>query len=401
MRGWRLTNTLSQTPFIRMFEHSLYEPEPVITPQTEGDLFYGYEVRNWDIGPRIYKILGISAAANLLVFAIIATTPVLTMKGCDSPLVGGVCQVLDTLYVGSQIFGTERDYVDAVYDKTKIGDSEEVTFVDVSGITPPLSYPEGYFQVANPEQYQAMLAMQNDPNGGIVSSGIPGIPNGIPMTTPSQGNSLFNTKPKLPKTNPNAIEGELPGSIGETVAGTKKPGKGDKGPLSGSPTPSPSPDAMPTPMSADAINSVQINKKPLTEFADGIVDQWASKKVDLNKDFSITLNGVITDDGKLDPKKSKWDTTKQTGDQQMIDIGKSAFDALGQSGYLTYLKSAGVDQITAVLTQDDEKITVLISSKQKTLERANTIAGIVSVALTAGRLKVANPSDEQIGTAHV
>src|SRR6478672_2951044 len=146
-----------------MFEHSIYEPEPVAEPLHEGDLFYHYELPNWRPGPRIYKILGISAVANLLIFFVFTATPILTMKGCDSPLVGSVCQVLDTLYVGSTLLGTDRNYVDAVYDKTKIGDAD-ITFVDVSGDTPPLDYPEGYFQIANPDQYAALQAALNNPD---------------------------------------------------------------------------------------------------------------------------------------------------------------------------------------------------------------------------------------------
>src|SRR5436305_9097404 len=191
-----------------MFEHSLYEAEPVAEPLHEGDLFYHYELPNWQPGPRIYKILGISAVANLLIFFVFTATPVLTMKGCDSPFVGSVCQVLDTIYVGSKVFGTERDYVDAVYDKTKIGDAD-VTFVDVTGDTPPIDYPEGYFQIANPDEFAALQALANDPNAGTTTT-TPGIPPGMALTTPSQGNDLFNTKQHLPKANPQAVEGDLP-----------------------------------------------------------------------------------------------------------------------------------------------------------------------------------------------
>src|SRR5204863_7020444 len=101
--------------------------------------------------PRIYKIFAIAGAANILALLLVAQTPLLTMKGCDSPLVSSVCQALDTVVVGAQIFGSERDYIDAAYEKTDLGDVD-VTFVDVSGEAPPLSYPEGYFNLANPER---------------------------------------------------------------------------------------------------------------------------------------------------------------------------------------------------------------------------------------------------------
>ena len=61
-------------------------------------------------------------------------------------------------YVGTVLFGTEREYADVTYEKTELGDAD-ITYIDVSGDTPPLTYPEGYFQIANPVQY-AMLQQQ-------------------------------------------------------------------------------------------------------------------------------------------------------------------------------------------------------------------------------------------------
>ena len=64
-----------------MFEQSLYEFEPVASPSVEGDLFNNYEIKNWDLGPRIFKIICISALANAFALLIVAQTSVLTMKG--------------------------------------------------------------------------------------------------------------------------------------------------------------------------------------------------------------------------------------------------------------------------------------------------------------------------------
>jgi hypothetical protein len=377
-----------------MFEHSIYEPEPVAEPLHEGDLFYHYELPNWQPGPRIYKILGISAVANLVVFFIFTATPVLTMKGCDSPLVGSVCQVLDTLYVGSTIFGTQRDYVDAVYDKTKIGDAD-VTFVDVTSDTPPLDYPEGYFQIANPEQYAALQAALDNPDPTTASSSLPGIPPGITLTTPEQGNSLLNTKQRLPKANPTGgFEGDLPTSFGgNTVASTGGHGRGkNNSGKTPDATPSPSPSPEPSPITSDPLKD-QINKRPLTDLADQVVTQWATKQVDLNQNFTITMNGVITPDGKLDINKSKF--VNESGDPKMINVGKEAFQALGATGFLGYLKNAGIDQVTATLTQDDQNLTVTITSVQKSVERARTVSSLVSSFIVFGKVKYSEPSDEK------
>ena len=166
-------------------------------------MFYDYEIKTWELTPRIYRILAISAAANILAILIVGQTSLLTMTGCDSPLVGRVCLVLDTVYVGSMLFGTDREYVDAVYEKTELGDSE-ITFVDVSGETPPLSYPEGYFQVANPEEFAMRQQMALDP---AFDATIPGYSPNITTIPPTSGNNLLNTEPVMPTPNPSVVLG--------------------------------------------------------------------------------------------------------------------------------------------------------------------------------------------------
>jgi hypothetical protein len=84
-----------------------------------------------------------------------------------------VCQVLDTVYVGSLIFGTESEYADVDYAKTELEDAD-VTFIDVTGVTPPLTYPAGYFELANPEQQASNMT---DPMAGFGDNMLaPGIP---------------------------------------------------------------------------------------------------------------------------------------------------------------------------------------------------------------------------------
>ncbi len=381
-----------------MFEHSIYEPEPVATPTQEGDLFHNYEIKNWDLSKRIYQILGVSAAVNLLALLVFSTTSVLTMKGCDSPLVGNVCQVLDTIYVGSKLFGTDREYVNAVYDKTELGDAD-VTFVDVSGETPPISYPEGYFQIANPEQFLAQVEQANNPP---IDSGF--IAPGIPITQPSTGSTLIDTPQRLPKVNSNPIDGDLPSGFGDAGSNptTRKGRRGGrvKPPVpdqddTADKKPSETPEPLPTPMSSEAVTAVDINKKPLADFADDIVTKWDAKEVDLNQPFVVVLNGVLTKEGKLDAEKSKFDLSKQKGDQKMIDVAKAAIQAVGDSGFLTYLRSLDVEKVTITLIQDDKQLTAVISSSQKTSERANVISSGIGGYISLGKLKYTDPNADE------
>jgi len=379
-----------------MFEQSLYNQEAFapVPEAHEGDLFYKYEIKNWNLGPRLYKILGASALVNVFFLAFVTQTNLLTRKGCDSPITSTVCQVIDMAFVADTIFGTKRDYVDEVYEKTSLKDAD-VTFVDVSNAEPQLEYPEGYFALANPEQ-AAMLAQLNNTNNGYTPP-------------PPLQNDLLHTTPIIPKANPNAVDGDLPSSplgplsddsnssvgINKKVRGPRFPGVKTNDNSSNSNTmakATPTPEA--TPMSSEAVAQVQINKKPLTDYADMVESKWANNEIDLNQPFTIVLNAVLTPDGKLDPKKSVFDVTKEKGDQKMIDIAKSALEAVADSGYLTYLKSLNVDKVTVTLVQDDTQITAAIVSSQKTAERAKTISSGLNGYIVVGKMTAKDPSDE-------
>lgn len=392
-----------------MFEQSIYEPEPVVTPQEEGDMFYKYEIKSWEFSPRIAKILAASFVVNVLAIAIAAQTSLLTMKGCDSPLVGRVCQALDVVYVSSLLFGTERDYVDVAYERTKLGDDVEVTFVDVTGATPPISYPEGYFQISNPEMFMESV---DDTEGGSLAGNFPNFGN-TPYLPPPSGRSLIDTPPTPPRSNPNVIEGDLPtfGNSGNTpppaTSGRKRtpggrvtrpqplpsPVEDGEDDENGTVAVNPSPD--PTPLSTDALTSIEINRKPLTDFADDISSKWAAKEIDLNQPFVVVLNGVLTKDGKLDREKSKFDVTKQQGSPEMIDVAKMAIEAVGDSGFLTYLRSLDVERLTLTLVQNDEQIIARIVAEQKTVERARLVQSGLNGYIMFGKGAVKNPSDEK------
>lgn len=389
-----------------MFEHSIYEPEPVVTPQEEGDLFYQYEIKSWELTPRIAKILAASFIVNVLAIAIAAQTSLLTMKGCDSPLVGRVCQALDVVYVSKMLFGTERDYVDVAYERTKLGDDVEVTFVDVTGATPPLSYPEGYFQISNPEMF---LEPADDLSGTDLANNFPSY--NTPYIPPPTPKSLIDTPPTTPRSNPNVIEGDLPtfgnsGTQASTPNRRRTPGgrvtrpqpqptpgeNGDEG-ENGNVAVNPSPD--PTPLSTDALTSIEINRKPLTDFADEVSSKWAAKEIDLNQPFVVVLNGVLTKDGRLDRQKSKFDVSKQQGSPEMIEVAKMAIEAVGDSGFLTYLRSLDVEKMTLTLVQNDEQIIARIVAEQKTVERARLVQSGLNGYIMFGKGAVKNPSDEK------
>lgn len=372
----------------------------------EKELFKGYEIKNWNFTPRLYKIMGAAAAFNLLTILVLGQTNLLTTRGCDSFLVSRVCQVLDAVYVGSTFLGTDGEFVSKDYDKTELENSE-ITYIDVSSEAPPFTYPNGYFPPANTSEF---ASMQNF--GGDFASTLPPDMNGFSsLPNVSSGTDLMAIPQVTPTPNKNAISGKMPASPfsfgGENPIPAPNRNSGAK--LSRSLNPkskklkNDSPAELPKldgdetaenkdketeakeknqpPVESDAVKEIEINKKPFEELGDSLIDKLAKKEIDLNKPFSVVLDGTLTADGKFDDKKSRFG--KSEGDQQMIDMAKDALQAVGDSGILGYLKNSGVDKINFKLIQDDKQIYAIIASDQKTPEKAKTTASQINIALQA------------------
>ncbi|MEO8073374.1 MAG: hypothetical protein ABI686_08995 [Acidobacteriota bacterium] len=382
--------------------------------EQEKGIFEGYEIQNWNLTPRIYKIIGAAAAFHLLAIAFIAQTNLLTKKGCDSPFVSQICQVLDTVYVSSMLVGTDTDFVSKDYEKTELADAD-ITFIDATGETPPLTYPEGYFALANPDDFAMMQNADFPMNNPI--SGFP------PINPPIQNNTdLMNTPQVVPTPNDNAIKGKIPdspfsfGGVNPIPYNPSKRIKTPKMPKVKNTSPLKLPDLggdtiaenvnknsekdankeavqkIQPPVSSDSVTDFQPNKKPLEDFADEILAKRADtqKKLDLTKSFKVVMSGVLTEDGKLDPKKSRYAKLKdeEQGDQEMVDIAKDAIEAINNSGLFYYLKTLGVDKVDFTLIQDDKQIYAVISSSQKDENKAKTVSSGFNNLLSLAKLTV-------------
>jgi hypothetical protein len=63
-----------------MFEQELYN-QPIDVHTEPGDLFYNYEIKNWNFSPRLYKILAGSAIFNIVALLAIGSSGMLTKRG--------------------------------------------------------------------------------------------------------------------------------------------------------------------------------------------------------------------------------------------------------------------------------------------------------------------------------
>jgi hypothetical protein len=386
-----------------MFEQQLFNPESAEPVKTQpGDLLYNYEVKTWDLGPRIYKILAASAIFNLLGIAIIAQADLLTRRGCDSPFVGRVCQVLDTVYVGTILLGTEREFIDVEYDRIDLGEAD-ITMIDVSNMEAPLSYPEGYFQVANPEQFAQMQAGVNDP-----MMGYPGI-----MPNPTiPGPDMMNTRPVLPRPNRNAVSGNLPDSLFEveggenpTTANGGRKGRGGKAANANTPsdqqtaeantntntnTNTDAPKADPT----AAVSGVEINKRPIVDLGNYVIDLREKDGLNLESEFVILGRGKLNKDGKLDRSTFRY-VNASSPDQRMIDVVKESIEAVNTAGYLQYLEQLSGKDLEMMFKQDAENISAMIQSEMETETRAQAVKTWMQIALDWTKSKKENPNASQ------
>ena len=394
----------------------------------EKEFLRGYEVKNWNFSPRIYKILAASVILNLAAIMVFAQTNLLTQKGCDSPFVSTVCQVIATVYVGNSLFGTDTEYADIDYNRTVIGEDEEVTFIDVSNITPPISYPAGYFAIANPDQYRL------DENGMVVPNTYD-FENMTPpdSMSPNNPSGLMNMPQNLPQRNDNPIKGNLPNelfSVGGGNPTVNNPTTARNNNRKGGKNltiPEKSPDDLPkldgyetadnnanetkvnekSATDSDPVPEVEINKKPFKDLGKTVTAKWninpekTDNKIDL-KPFKVALNAklskkIITDeDGTkrevvaFDGKKSRWIELpkEEAGDQEMVNIAKGAVEAVGDSGFLGHLYNLGMTDMKITLIQKDDKIFAVVESEQQTEQRAQSLASGLNGLIGLAKLTV-------------
>jgi len=413
-----------------MFEQSLYEQPHNETPEIEqpvpeaapvleeGGLFSTYEIKSWTLDPRIYKILGVSAVFNLIAVAIFSQGSLMTMKGCDSPLVGSVCKVLDTVYVGSVLFGTQRDVIDADYEKTELSDATMV-FTELPPENEKISYPEGYFAVANPIEWQAKLDALNALNNPTetIQPGFlaPGIPNnnsqiGVPIGTPYKpGRSILDTPANRPNPNKGKIDtSKLPTDIndeGDNVA-VKQPNGKPNGtgvrpngvdPASDANASIPKkpkfdPNSIPQEEPKADENNIVLNKRPLRVFAGEnmpTIETLSPKDV-----FNVSVKAEIA------PKTLDGKETGVIGLQNVVRIGsvstnkrreeiaKLAIDgllAVGDSGWMGYLHVLGVKNVIISIDQNSTDFKVTVKSDQPNEAEAARIASGLGGWISVGK----------------
>ncbi|NOT47617.1 MAG: hypothetical protein HOP17_07680 [Acidobacteria bacterium] len=417
-----------------MFEQESYDraTEPTVISQP-GELFYNYEIKSWFSAQTLYKVLAISAVLNLAFLAVVSQTNVLTARGCDSPWVGRVCQVVDMAYVGAVLFGTEREYADVAYERTELSPDDEITYIIETPDNIPLDYPQGYFQIANPVQY-AML-QQQAANGlpGATGTGFPGINSPIYTPLPNNNADILKKRANPPAANPNAYTDDSDSSplfkvqdTPSTKVGTFASRKGRGGKV-GRPSDSNTNGAKPedttvantnptTPLippvnPAEPVDEAKadqfgvfINKRPLKDRAKDTVAQVTAKDLKLDKSFKVVIEGTLGlgKDGKTtvlkNPKLVPVDP-KIPNDPEMVKLAQDWILAVGDAGWYAYLDRLDdktkikSGKVVITIEQNETDFVANIRSEKASENSAKSIASGLGLLLQAAA--AAAKGDEQ------
>lgn len=380
-----------------MFEHEIHNQGTPSQNSPEPPLFKNYEMRSWNFSTRIYQIFAVSLVLNVVAILVLGQTNLLTVKGCDSPLIGGVCDVLDTVYVGSKLFGTDTEYIDADYTKTELGPDDEITYIEVK--EEPLYYPANYFEIAN----------ANDPRN-LEIAGMPDFP-GAPIapvnpTFPSINTPLEAIPQVTPTPNDKVVSGVLPGEndvddndpgptppLGGRRSG-KRPYGFPRNPVAGTPktTPTPEPIVTPTPSTDVAVkcdpdkNGICLNKKPLKDFAAVKIQDIKDKKVNLDAPVTVVMSADLGKGG-IDKNTTVLvnprllDRKQDPAMQKMVQDG---ILAVGDSGWFGYLELFGVKKVVITVIQDGTEFRASVTADQESEAQAKSTAGGLKSLISIG-----------------
>ena len=315
------------------------QEKPVITNR---------EIGKWNPNARHYKILALSLMLNFLGFGILFKGDALTTRGCDTSIGSVVCSAVNAVLIAGKIAGTDAGFVDRDYVRTILDDSDLTLISNVR--FEPLQYPDGYF----------ILARQQDEKT-------------LEPKPVEKKKSESKRRDDASKKIDDSKSDESQKSLDEPIVGSLSSEGADKE------------------LVTDPVTGAEINKKVLRDYANYVKARVDSDSVDLEGAFTIVAEGILNEKGRLDttrdPKtgKPKSRIISSQGAEDMREVAKEAIAAVGDSGWLIYLKKQGIEKINFTVMQDGSEVRIRITSEQPTPENARTIAsglrGIIQGAL--------------------
>ena len=377
----------------------------------EKELFEDYEIKGWQMSPKILYIFGAAAFLQLFLIFTVAQFNLLQTKACDSSYIGKVCEVLDAAYLSTTFLGTDPDFVNQDYNKTEIADAE-ITYIDVSRTEPPLQYPEGYFALTNPEsamnqslspdmngEFTPTSPSQLDlnqpqilptPNNDVANQPIPDSPFSfgndpatMPQPKPSRVPNYNPPRTRFPSRRQPKIKNDSPAKLPNLDGNKTAANDANSNSNSNANSQVAKNDANAN-KPADAIeeDKDKFNQKPLKDFGTKYGEQILSKDININAPFTITIIGKLDQDGKLINAKM---VTADGSDPKMSEVAKEAISAFSDSKLLRPLYDAGGRDVKITFSQDKDNLKAIIQTQAESENVAKRIYSGVNIAMSLAK----------------
>ncbi len=341
------------------------------------DFLQEYEIKHWDLNSRMVKIIAFSTFFTFFGVFAIAQSNLLRSKACDTYYMGKVCQALDSVYVMSAVYSGDEGYVVKDYERTKIDDAD-VVWVDQTGVEPKFTYPEGYFY----KESEEIAALPGENPFGFDPIAPPSDSSQMiapPSSSDSGGSGgIWSVKPKIPKQNNKPVSGDLPDSILGTIGDDPSSDSNDS--KKADDTKKKNSLEEKTANKSEPVKDVDINKKPLYDFADEALEKYGNKTVDFSEQFRVKLTGEIDKNGRLVRNKTRY--IEAIGDPDMVEVAKRGIESVGESGWLHYLSDLEVKNLDMVFAQNDTNLMAQVNGKLPTKEKADTVASGLNVLIS-------------------
>lgn len=153
------------------------------------------------------------------------------------------------------------------------------------------------------------------------------------------------------------------------------------------------------PVFAQDYSGIEINRKPLRDFTDLVIDRLQKNELVLSDNFLVEVEGELDQNGKFDPQKTKY--IRAEGKEQIVNAAKSAVEAVNDSGMFGYLKQLGAKKINLVFSQDDAQIYAVINFQLDSDRRAKSTKSMLDLLLAVSKTNSKNDDEKALLNATI
>ena len=140
----------------------------------------------------------------------------------------------------------------------------------------------------------------------------------------------------------------------------------------------------------------EVNKKPFQDLGSEAKGMSDKGQLDMNQQFEVTIEAKLDETGKFVDAN----TTKKSGDAQLIYLSKRFVETLNDSGILVYLKALSKNNpdsnVVFTIKQDTKLVTAVIQADASNADSARALTKGFNVAISYGISQRKGKVEEQL-----